>query len=223
MFQIKICGVTTVADALDAVAAGADAIGLNFAARSPRCITIEQARLIAASLPAQVVKVGVFVDTIKATVLEIAEAVGLNMIQLHGDEGPERVNELAPHSVVRALRCGTAGIAPTVQFLSECRVAGRLPDAVLLDAAVGQQFGGTGAIADWQVARAYAQLRDVPPLILAGGLTSENVAAAIAAVGPAAVDTASGVESSPGRKDPAKLRAFVQAAREAFTQLALAR
>ncbi len=223
MFRIKICGVTTVDDALAAVAAGADALGLNFYQRSSRYVTAEQARRIVEVLPVEIVKVGVFVNASKVELLDIVRAVGLNVIQLHGDEPPALINELAPYPVIRALRCGSEGIDAVVRFLAACRTAGRLPEAVLLDAAVGHQFGGTGAKADWVAAQQFARWNDVPPLILAGGLTAENVAEAIATVGPAAVDTASGVESSPGRKASAKMQSFVQSARAAFGKLAQAR
>lgn len=221
MFQIKICGITTVDDALLAAAAGADAIGLNFYAQSARYVEPAIATAIAQALPAGIWKVGVFVNSPLAEILSIAGRVGLDAVQLHGDEAPAFVGQLRDGlpqrmQIVRAFRCREASLAPLAEYLTECRQIGSPPAAVLLDAFQSGEYGGTGRVVDWQaIARDRASLGTIP-IVLAGGLTPENIAAAIAAARPAAVDTASGVESSPGRKDAAKVRAFVERAKAAF-------
>ena len=134
MFRIKICGITTVADGLLAARAGADAIGLNFFPGSPRSVTVATAREIAKSLPDGTTKVGVFVNEPLETLLETAEIVGLDAIQLHGDEPPTLLRQLAPWPVIRAFRCRDEGLGPVMDCLELCRLAGRLPQALLLDA-----------------------------------------------------------------------------------------
>lgn len=216
MFRIKICGVTTAADAAAVVAAGADAVGLNFCPASPRAIDLATAREIVAALPPGVTKVGVFVDAALDEVQATADALGLDLLQLHGDEPPEYLAALAPRRVMKAFRLAADGLPAVLDYLAACRRLEALPEAVLLDAYVPGQHGGSGHIADWPAAAEYAARSDVPPLVLAGGLTPENVAAAIEAVHPAAVDTASGVESSPGRKNAARVKALSDFARQAF-------
>jgi phosphoribosylanthranilate isomerase len=217
MFRIKICGITNVEDALAATTAGADAIGLNFYVKSRRCIDSKSAQQISASIPREIFKVGVFVHHPARKIESIVEQVGLNAIQLHGDEPPELINQLPKNvAVIRAHRCGADGLAPLKTYLAAARAAGRAPDAVLIDADAGTEFGGTGERADWnRVAREQSMLQNIP-LILAGGLTPENIAVAIETVRPIGVDVASGVESSPGKKDHLKIREFVAAARDAF-------
>ena len=217
MFRIKICGITSSDDARAAVAAGADAIGLNFYPRSKRFVSPEVAAQIAAALPDDVIAVGVFVNTAAEEINEVARQVGLDCVQLHGDEPPAFAAQLAPGVlVVRAHRCGVDGLAPLAQYLTACRAAGRVPDAVLVDADAGGDYGGTGEAADWSlVAREKHVLGEVP-LVLAGGLTADNVAAAVTAVRPHGVDVASGVESAPGQKDAALVQRFVAAARQAL-------
>lgn len=216
MFRIKICGVTNLDDGLAAADAGADAIGFNFCTRSPRFIEPLAARDIAARLPAGVTRVGVFVNSTTGAIMAAAEQVGLDLIQLHGDEPPEEVLALAPRRVMRAIRAATKNLAEVSRFLERCRQAGADLTAVLADAAVAGQYGGTGERADWEAWSQYASKPRVPPLVLAGGLVAENVADGIAKVRPAAVDVASGVESEPGVKDPEKVKRFVAAARAAF-------
>jgi phosphoribosylanthranilate isomerase len=216
MFHIKICGITRVDDALAAAQAGADAIGLNFYPASPRFVSPAQAEaIVAAELPG-VVKVGLFVGSDAREVCETFDRLKLDLIQLHGDEPPEYLAHLGGRPVMRAFRLGPAGLSPVVTYLDDCRRLGCLPRLVLLDAYTPGVYGGTGEIADWAVAAEYRAMDQVPPLVLAGGLTPQNVTRAIRSVRPAAVDTASGVESSPGRKDPAAVAAFVRVAREAF-------
>lgn len=217
MFRIKICGITNSADALAAMQSGADALGFNFYVQSKRFVEPTAAREIVASLPKDVRKIGVFVNRSAAEICSIAAEVGLNGIQLHGDETPEIVAQLPEQLLlIRAFRCGAAGLTPLKEYLEKCRAAGRVPDAVLIDADAGADFGGTGQRADWsQVARERSMLKRTP-LILAGGLTPANVVAAIKAACPDAVDVASGVEREPGLKDERLIANFVIAARRAF-------
>jgi phosphoribosylanthranilate isomerase len=219
MFHVKICGITSVDDARTAARAGADAVGLNFYAKSPRCVDLETARRIVASLPREVVKVGLSVNADVEDVARRFDDLGLDLIQLHGDEPPKYLARLGGRPVMRAFRLGPEGLEPLRRYLADCGRLGCTPRLVLIDALVAGRYGGTGQVADWQVLKTYpvnTESRQAPPLVLAGGLTPENVAEAVAMVRPAAVDTASGVESSPGRKDPAAVDAFVRAARAAF-------
>jgi phosphoribosylanthranilate isomerase len=220
MFRIKICGITNLDDALAATAAGADAIGLNFFHGSKRCVDPSAARTITASLPAGVMKLGVFVNADTAQIAAVVQHVELDAIQLHGDERPAHLLQLeAGTAIVLAFRFGPRGLAPLRDYLGECRVRGRVPDAVLIDADAGANFGGTGRVADWDMLARERSLVDDIPFILAGGLTPANVAEAIRIVRPHGVDVASGVERVPGRKDAALVQQFVHAAREAFAAL----
>jgi phosphoribosylanthranilate isomerase len=226
MFHVKICGVTTADDARMAAAAGADAIGVNFILGSPRFVTIDAARAVAAAVPTGVLVVGVFAGATADEMKRVAREVGLGAIQLHGHvagdvavDPPERCAALAPLPVIRALRLGDDGLDTARRWIADAARAGRAPEMAVVDAAVSSgasagSLGGTGAIVDW--AR-FAEAGGLAiPTALAGGLTPANVADAIRATGVRAVDTASGVESAPGRKDPEKVRAFVAAARRAL-------
>ncbi|MBU6221830.1 MAG: phosphoribosylanthranilate isomerase [Planctomycetes bacterium] len=229
LFRVKICGVTTPDDARLVAEAGADAIGLNFVAGSPRALDGARARAVAAAVPAGVLKVGVFAGTDAAEIRRVVAAVGLDAVQLHGHlEGdqpgvdrPARCAELAGLTVIRAVRleAGSDPLAAARRWLAEAATLGAAPELVIIDAAVPRgteagQLGGTGATVDWA---ALASTRPLNlPTALAGGLTAENVAQAIRASKTAAVDTASGVEAGPGRKNPEKVRAFVAAARRAM-------
>lgn len=218
MFQVKICGITRVADAIAAAEAGADAVGLNFHSASPRFIELAVAEAIAEALPAHVARVGVFVNSTAAIVRETAGRLKLDFVQLHGDEPPAVAAELADLRVVRAFRLGQAGWEPLIEYLAECDRLHGAPAAVLVDASRPGMFGGTGQTVDWQLARTFHELSLNLPLVLAGGLTADNIAEGISAVAPAAVDTASGVESMPGVKDAAKIAAFVSRARDAVAR-----
>lgn len=218
MFRIKICGITTEADARAVAAAGADAVGLNFFEKSPRFLLPESAEAVAAALPESVLKVGLFVNATAQRILETWGRFGLGLIQLHGDEPPEFLRGLEGRPVMRAFRLGEEGLAPIFRYLEVCRDLGCLPKLVLIDSFLKGQYGGTGATADWDTAKRYPSEVWHPPLVLAGGLTAENVAAAIRAVRPTGVDTASGVESAPGKKDGEMVRQFVEAATEAFAE-----
>jgi phosphoribosylanthranilate isomerase len=221
MFRIKICGVTTTHDALAAAAAGADAIGLNFCPESARCIDLATARRIVEAVPPHIAKVGVFVNEPAERVIATADELVLDFIQLHGDEPPNQLADLAPRRVIRAFRlCGD--VEPLVDYLQKCRELGHSPDAVLIDAYAPGAYGGTGVIANWGNVRSCQRHVGAVPVVLAGGLTPENVAEAIGQVRPAAVDVASGVELAPGQKDVVRMRGFVVAARRAWQDVAFA-
>lgn len=202
MVRWKVCGVTTVRDALAAVACGADAIGMVFYPPSPRYVAPEDAARIAAALPRPVWRVGVFVDASASQMSRVTETVGLDFLQLSGDEPPELCAALPRHAF-KALRIPAEATAE--QSLS---LAARYPDCTLLvDACRPGMYGGTGERAGWAAARALAARHR---LFLAGGLTADNLDEALSAVRPWAVDVSSGVESEPGVKDHAKLRAFAR-------------
>jgi len=219
MFRIKICGITNVEDALAAARAGADAVGLNFYPKSPRQIDLDTARQIVDGLPAGIIKVGVFVNATIEEVCRTFDQLGLDLIQIHGDEPPESLVQLGQRPVMRAFRLGPAGLGAAAEYLAACRRLQCLPRRTLIDAFVPGDYGGTGKTPDWAVLQGYPAEPWHPPLVLAGGLTPANVAEAIRAVRPVAVDTASGVEIGPGRKDHAQIAAFVAAARRAFDSL----
>jgi len=219
-FWIKICGITNVEDARAAADAGADAIGLNFFSKSRRFIDSQAARRIVDKLPSGILKVGVFVNHNINQIADIIQKVGLDAVQLHGDEHPALFSELPPHvRIVRAHRCGREGLAPLARYLGECHALGRMPDAILIDADAGASFGGSGSLADWALIRDQKHLVDGLPLLLAGGLTPDNVATAIEAVSPNGVDVASGVEREPGRKDSRLIVRFVTTARDASARI----
>lgn len=220
MFRIKICGVTNADDARAAVDAGADALGFNFYRSSKRFVELDRAGEIADVVPSHVAKVGVLVNHSVSEIQDAVEALQPTHIQLHGDEPAELLSDLPPTiKIIRAYRCGPNGLAPLASYLKRCRSCGRMPDAVLLDSDAVGAFGGTGQAADWSsIANQRAMLGDAP-LILAGGLSPTNVASAIAAVHPDAVDVASGVERQPGSKDRDLMKQFIDAAREAFDGL----
>jgi phosphoribosylanthranilate isomerase len=219
MFRVKICGITSVDDALAATAAGADAIGLNFYSGSPRYCPPEQAKAIAAAVP-DVCKVGVFVNASAGEICQIAESVRLDLVQLHGDETPELMRAIRPLGIVRAFRVSD-DLSSISEYLRQCHALMCVPRMLLVDAAKAGQYGGTGATLDWTwIGKNRAHFGGLP-LVLAGGLNPKNVGAAIEAVRPWGVDTASGVETSPGQKSPALVREFVAAAREALARAAV--
>ncbi|NBF11837.1 phosphoribosylanthranilate isomerase [Pseudomonas sp. Fl4BN1] len=196
----KICGITRIEDALAAVAAGADAIGLVFYAKSPRAVSVQQARAIIAALPPFVTTVGLFVNASRCELGEILDAVPLDLLQFHGDESAADC-EGYHRPYIKALRVKAGD-----DIAAAC-LAYPLASGILLDTYVEGVPGGTGEAFDWSlVPRELSK-----PIILAGGLSAENVAQAIAQVRPYAVDVSGGVEQSKGIKDQAKIRAFMQA------------
>jgi phosphoribosylanthranilate isomerase len=199
--RVKICGITNLEDALLAASLGAHALGFIFYQKSPRAIRPEAAREIIRALPPLVLSVGVFVDEEAQVVREISERVGLDWVQLHGRESPEYCRSLG-RRVLKGFRIKNEA---SLAFLSEYQNA---VQAFLLDTYRPGTPGGTGETFDWEIAR---QARKYGPVILAGGLTPDNVAAALQTAKPQGVDVASGVEVSPGKKDPGKLKAFFQA------------
>jgi phosphoribosylanthranilate isomerase len=202
--KIKICGVTNASDARVAADAGADAIGLMFYSGSPRQITMEVAQEISRSLPASVIKTGVFVDPDPSEVFAAIQLCNLNLLQFHGAETPEFCQQFG----VMTMKAFRVQNADSLAALSDFRT-----DAFLLDSYVAGKSGGTGETFNWDMAVKAKQFGR--PIFLAGGLTPENIASAIRAVEPFGVDVSSGVEFSPGRKDPEKIRAFIAAARAA--------
>ena len=212
--RVKICGITRPEWARAAADAGADAIGLVFA-KSPRRISADQARRIVQALPPWVAPVGVFVDEEPAQVCETAAAAGLTTVQLHGTEPPEMLANLQDLKVIKAFRIGSAQDAEDARaWRKECEKRGRTPDAYLVDARVpGGPKGGTGRPADWALAARLVR-EGFWPLVLSGGLSAENVAEAIRTVRPWGVDSSSGTEGAPGKKDTEKIRAFVEAVRQ---------
>jgi phosphoribosylanthranilate isomerase len=205
--RIKFCGITTPDDAELAVASGAWAIGLIFWPRSPRRCRFEAAVEIAAGVKRRVEVAGVFVNATLDHVAETAEAVGLTMLQLHGDEGPAYCAEAARRTGCKVIKGVRVRSGADVRGLAAFHT-----DYHLLDSYTAGVPGGTGETFAWDIAGAH---RGPVPVILSGGLSAENVTAAIAAVRPFAVDVASGVEQSPGHKNPRKLEAFAAAVRAA--------
>jgi phosphoribosylanthranilate isomerase len=201
---VKVCGITNVADALAAADAGADALGFVFYEPSPRCVAVAAAAAISRELPPALVKVGVFVNAGEEAVVTAIRECGLSLVQFHGDEPPDYCLQFG----VMSMKAFRIRDRDSLRALPAYRT-----DAWLLDAFPPAQLGGTGATFNWDLAvEARAPGR---PIFLAGGLTPENVADAVRRVRPYGVDVSSGVESTPGTKDLAKLRAFVRAAKEA--------
>jgi phosphoribosylanthranilate isomerase len=203
--RVKICGITRREDAELAVELGAWAIGLIFHEPSPRKVDLQVAAEIGAEFKRRAEVVGVFVNRELGEVAEIADACSLTMLQLHGDEGPVYCDEIRRRTGLKVMKAARVRDAASLQALG----AFRQVDFHLVDAHHADLFGGTGETFDWELLRAR---RSHVPLVLSGGLTPDNVHDAIVATHPWAVDTASGTESSPGVKDPAKLNAFIRAA-----------
>jgi len=209
--KVKVCGLTRVEEAVECALAGADWIGLNFHPPSPRHVTPSLAREIIAAIPLPTRAVGLFVNRAANEVADLATDLGLEIIQLHGDEPPEDFRILDRFTVIRAFRiAGPEDLNGVESYLRAASDFGRVPDALLIDAFVPGRPGGTGTeIPD--------RLPDALPghqrLILAGGLSPRNVGRRIARVRPWMVDVASGVEASPGRKDLTLVKAFIDAAR----------
>ncbi len=211
MVRVKICGITSWQDAKLALDAGADILGFNFYPPSPRYISPAQAKRIAARLPRGRQAAGVFVNEPVARMEQIAGVVGLDLLQLHGNESPEQVRELAErYPVIKAFR---------IRRGFRCALLARYADAAafLLDGFRRRLHGGTGRTFDWHIAKAAKRYGRI---FLAGGLTPENVAQAIREVRPYAVDVCSGVETRPGKKDPGRLRELMRQVEAAHRRLA---
>ncbi len=203
MVRVKVCGIKEIEDARVAADAGADAIGLVFA-ESPRKVSVERAREIAAALPEGVLKVGVFVDAEPKEVLSISREVGLDYAQLHGDEEPETVAAIRDGGVgvIKALRVrDTASLREMVRYDT---------NFFLLDAFSEKVRGGTGTRFDWELAKA---VRGYANILVSGGLTPENVREAIEFFEPYGVDASSSLEEKPGKKNDERVRRFVSAAK----------
>lgn len=198
----KICGITRIEDALVAAEAGADAIGLVFYDRSPRAVSMQQARAIIAALPPFVTTVGLFVNASRCEIGEILDAVPLDLLQFHGDETSAQC-EGHGRPYIKALR-----VRPG-ENIAACCAEYNQASGILLDTYVPGVPGGTGEAFDWSLVPADLD----KPVILAGGLTADNVRAAIAQVSPYAVDVSGGVEASKGVKDAEKIRAFIREVR----------
>jgi phosphoribosylanthranilate isomerase len=199
--KVKICGITNWLDARRAVEAGADFLGFNFFAGSPRYVTPAKARQIVRRLPKGIVSVGVFVNETEENMLKIAQAVGLDRLQLHGHESAASVERLGRSlPVIKAVRVRKS--FPASQLARFRHVS-----ALLLDGFDANHWGGTGQTFDWRLAQ---PTRRKTRLFLAGGITPENVAQAIRTAKPYAVDVCSGVEAKPGKKDPERLKAFMR-------------
>lgn len=212
---IKICGIRDVDTAVCVADLGADAIGLNFYAKSPRHVPdIETARNIVAAVPDHVQTVGVFVNHTSREIADICAATGIDLVQLHGDEPDNIFDELGDLRVIRALRIDGDPQDTTTSLLQRYQSLQSAPEAWLIDARVEGAFGGTGQTVDWNY-YAPVQRSEWLPLILAGGLRAENVGEAISIVHPFGVDVASGVESSPGVKDLALVEQLISNCRQA--------
>jgi phosphoribosylanthranilate isomerase len=214
---VKICGIGHVEDALAAARAGADAVGFIFYAPAGRNISLGRAGEILSKLPPFVTPVGLFVDSDAARIREVAGALGLRHIQLHGQESPNLVAELREFTILKAIRVDAAALAAELETWRRAIIELKLShlQGFVLDTAGGS--GGSGKSNDWETIRRHRQRGDfvgLPHLIAAGGLTPETVGAVVRDLRPWAVDVSSGVESSPGRKSAEKIEAFVRAVRE---------
>jgi phosphoribosylanthranilate isomerase len=210
--RIKICGVGDVETSHVAAEAGADAIGLMFVEKSPRCVTGRQAREIVKALPPRVTPIGIFQDQDNGQVSNYSERVGFNDVQLHGKENLEFVASLAGMNIIKAVSFDASDIERRLEYWDDDTVT---LSAIMVDApAKGDLAGGTGHALDWSALTSLRMPMDLP-LFLAGGLTPDNVGEAIRTVRPWAVDVSSGVESSRGVKDHELIRAFCAAVREA--------
>jgi len=210
--RVKICGITTLADAQLAAELGAWALGMIFYDGSPRRCSLAEAQLIAATLRRRVELCGVFVNAPLEQIVGDCDELGLSLVQLHGEEGPSFCAEVARRTGARVIKAVQVAGSADVQDLERYHVDFHLLDARAKAVARQGMRGGTGETFDWELVRAR---RSKVPLILSGGLTPENVAEAISVVHPYAVDTASGTEAAPGHKDPERLRAFFAAVADA--------
>jgi phosphoribosylanthranilate isomerase len=205
MVKVKICGITSLEDAQVAVAAGVDALGFVMYRKSPRYVEPAAVRSIVAELPPFVLPIGVFVNEDSLVVRNLMDECGLALAQLHGDESPSYCESLGRPSLKAIRLKNRSSFLALADFRGRANVRG-----FLVDSHSDQAYGGTGQTVDWALAQEAAR---ATPVLLAGGLTPTNVSEAIRIVRPYGVDVSSGVEERPGKKDPAKVRAFIEAAR----------
>ena len=210
--KVKICGVRTLEEAQAAADAGADALGFNFWAPSARYIEPQAARGVIAGITPTVCTVGVFVNEEANRIVDIASELGLSAVQLHGDESPEFCERLTSIKTFKTIKAIRVGQKFDLSVIESYRV-----NMVLLDSSNEGSYGGTGRSFDWRIA---IEAKHLAPIILAGGLTVENVWDAITQVRPAAIDVCSGVEAEPGRKDMDKMRGFMAEAARANALIA---
>jgi phosphoribosylanthranilate isomerase len=208
--RIKICGITNTVDALAAIDCGADALGFNFVPRSKRYLDINFAADWMATLPARAVRVAILADPSLEEAIRMAERPFIDALQLHGNEPPALCQRLA--------ECGIqfAKAIPVSNQASLQNAASFHTPTIVLDSTSEGQFGGSGRPFPWELARQFARAQPALKIVLAGGLTPENVGSAVAEARPFGVDVTTGVESSPGRKDHARMRAFIDAALRAW-------
>ncbi len=211
---VKICGLTTVENALQVCEAGVDSIGLNFYAKSKRCVDLITSREIVEALPVDVEPVGLFVNHTLEEIRTITNKTGIKTVQLHGDETAEFAAQLDDLKIIRAFRIDETNIANLAGELDRFQVAGVKLYGCLIDAKADGAYGGTGHLAPWELISKQYIVEEWPPLVLAGGLTTENIKDAIDVVHPWGVDTASGVESFPGVKDPKLVQQFVSLSKQ---------
>jgi len=202
--QIKICGITNTEDAVMAFAYGADALGFIFYEKSPRYVSPETAMRVIRNLPNDISKVGVFVNHHSHAVREIYDFCGLDLIQLHGDESPAYCSEFPPSILIKAISHGSEEDLGIVKQYGV--------KAIIIDARESGLYGGTGKTSNWELA---VKLKEMRPLILSGGLKPGNILTAIRTVSPDAIDVNSGVEMSPGKKDPKKVQNIIEIVRTA--------
>jgi len=202
MPEIKICGITNLEDASYAAECGADALGFNFYGGSPRYVSPERTKEIIEKIPDGITTVGVFVNHDALEVKKTVEFCSLDLVQLHGDESPEYCRQFPSSLLIKAF-------FPRDEDDLQ-KVSGYPVRAILVDAYDPSRYGGTGKRSDWRLA---ARVKETHPLIIAGGLNRDNIREAIEIVSPHAVDVNSGVESSPGRKDPQKVRTIIEVVR----------
>jgi len=210
MTKVKICGITNARDARQAVESGADALGFNFYPGSPRYVTASQAVELVADVPANVLRIGVFVNHEPDGIAKIAEILGLDAVQLHGDETPASVSQLRKlvHPQIEIMKALRVGEDFRFDASDDYKV-----DAFLLDSYSQNGFGGTGETFAWETARQFCESTSVP-VYLAGGLSSENVAGAIDLVRPFAVDACSLLEEAPGVKNHTEVERFIRAVKD---------
>jgi phosphoribosylanthranilate isomerase len=220
MTWVKICGMTNLEDALTAVDAGADAVGFVFYEKSPRNISVEAAREIVEKLPDGVEKVGVFVNEREESICSIADGAGLTAVQMHGDDEDPHVADLVVEQRPRLKILAVISMHRTSPVGWASAWDPDVVHAFLVDSGAQSGFGGTGETFDWRASiQTLDEIRGFGQLVLAGGLTPENVGEAMGILRPWGVDVVSGVEASPGKKDPEKVQAFVRAVRDSERSL----